>query len=109
MNFFKEIFVFAGPNGSGKSTVIKYFLEKQLCPPDYICPDDLVPIEKKENREEYIKAMKLAETKRIENVEKGKSFTFETVLSTSEKIDFLIDSKTKGFKITTVYITTSNP
>jgi Uncharacterized protein conserved in bacteria len=109
MNFFKEIFVFAGPNGSGKSTVIKYFLEKRMCPPEYICPDDLVPAGKKEDENEYIKAMKLAESKRIKNVSIGQSFTFETVLSTEEKIDFLKDAKRNGFKITTIYITTSNP
>lgn len=45
--FSNEIFVFAGPNGSGKSTAIKSFLENEACPEDYICPDNLVPADKK--------------------------------------------------------------
>lgn len=57
MDFSKEIFVFAGPNGSGKSTVIKFFMDDHMCPPEYICPDDLVPAGKKEDRAEYEKAM----------------------------------------------------
>jgi len=109
MNFSKEIFVFAGPNGSGKSTVIRSFIDNQLCPLEYICPDDLVPKEKKEDLEEYRKAMIQAETLRIQNLEAGESFTFETVLSTEEKIDFLKDAKKRGFTITTIYITTENP
>lgn len=107
--FFKEIFVFAGPNGSGKSTVIKYFMENHECPEEYICPDNLVPADKKEDADAYLKAMILAEEKRLENLKCGKSFTFETVLSTKSKIDFLIDAKKEGFRITVIYITTSNP
>lgn len=108
-SFFKEIYVFAGPNGSGKSTVIKSFLENQECPEEYICPDNLVPIHKKEDEDAYLKAMILAEEKRIENVNCGKSFTFETVLSTVSKIEFLINAKEKGFRVTVIYITTSDP
>ncbi|MDY0266293.1 MAG: hypothetical protein RBQ94_03685 [Methanimicrococcus sp.] len=107
--FLNEIFVFAGPNGSGKSTAIKSFLENKACPEDYICPDNLVPSDKKESIDAYMKAMILAEEKRIENLNCGKSFTFETVLSTKSKVDFLKEAKTKGFRITAIYITTSDP
>jgi Uncharacterized protein conserved in bacteria len=107
--FYKEIFVFAGPNGSGKSTVIKSFLENRECPEEYICPDNLVSADKKEDEEAYLKAMELAEEKRIENINCGKSFTFETVLSTKSKIEFLKTAREKGFRITVIYITTSDP
>jgi len=107
--FYREIFVFAGPNGSGKSTVIKSFLENQMCPEEYICPDNLVPADKKEDEEAYLRAMVLAEEKRIENLNCGKSFTFETVLSTESKIEFLKAAREKGFRITVIYITTSDP
>ncbi|WNY23178.1 hypothetical protein MmiHf6_04820 [Methanimicrococcus hongohii] len=107
--FFKEIFVFAGPNGSGKSTVIKAFLESGACPDEYICPDNLVPVDKKEDPAAYMEAMILAEEQRMENLNCGKSFTFETVLSTESKIDFLKKAKEKGFRITAIYITTCNP
>lgn len=107
--FHKDIFVFAGPNGSGKSTVIKTFLDNGECPAEYICPDNLVPPGQKEDPDAYMKAMILAEEKRIENLNCGRSFTFETVLSTESKIDFLKEAKEKGFRITAIYITTSNP
>ena len=109
MSFPGEIFVFAGPNGSGKSTVIKSFLENRECPEEYICPDNLVPADKKEDEEAYLKAMMLAEEKRIENLNRGKSFTFETVLSTESKIEFLKTAQENGFRITVIYITTSDP
>ena len=107
--FYREIFVFAGPNGSGKSTVIKSFLENRECPEEYICPDNLVPVDKKEDEEAYLKAMILAEEKRIENLNRGRSFTFETVLSTESKIDFLKTAQENGFRISVIYITTSDP
>jgi predicted ABC-type ATPase len=50
------LFVFAGANGSGKSTVINFYLENNLCPQDYICPDQLVPYDKKNDVAEYIRA-----------------------------------------------------
>ena len=61
----KRIFVFAGPNGSGKSTIINSFLENKICPEYYICPDNLVPADKKDNLQEYLKAMNYAEELRI--------------------------------------------
>lgn len=107
--FLRDIFVFAGPNGSGKSTVIKAFLDSGACPEEYICPDNLVPAGQKEDPAAYMKAMVLAEEKRIENLNCGRSFTFETVLSTESKIDFLKKAKEQGFRITAIYITTADP
>lgn len=97
------------PNGSGKSTVVKAFLENRACPDEYICPDNLVPADKKEDPDAYMTAMILAEEQRMEHLNCGKSFTFETVLSTESKIDFLKEAKEKGFRIKVIYITTCNP
>ena len=74
----KKIYVFAGPNGSGKSTVIQNFLENGICPDYYICPDNLVQQDKKDDKEAYLKAMQDAESLRNTLVESGTSFTFET-------------------------------
>lgn len=104
----KRIFIFAGPNGSGKSTVINNFLNESICPKYYICPDNLVDKDKKNSKEEYIKAMNYAETLRFEALKNGVSFTFETVLSTIEKLDFIKQAKEINYKITTIYVTTSD-
>ncbi len=86
----KKIYVFAGPNGSGKSTVIQNFLESGICPDYYICPDNLVQQDKKDDKEAYLKAMQDAENLRNTLVELGTSFTFETVLSTSTLLNLLL-------------------
>ncbi|WP_338097003.1 AAA family ATPase [Methanolapillus ohkumae] len=105
----KELFVFAGPNGSGKSTVIENHLVNKMCPEVYICPDHLVAPEKKNDLAAYVEAMKQAETLRFKALEEEKSFTFETVFSTKDKLDFLMTAKRLGYHITTIYITTSDP
>ncbi len=102
----KRIYVFAGPNGSGKSTVIQNFLEQGICPEHYICPDNLVQKNKKNDEDAYLKAMQDAEDLRNALIKAGDSFTFETVLSTRGKIDFLLRAKEIGYKITTIYIIT---
>lgn len=102
----KQIYVFAGPNGSGKSTIIKDFLGKCLCPSEYICPDNYVSAEKKDDVGAYIVAMQQAETIRNDLVTLGRSFTFETVLSTTGKLDFVKQAKELGYFISVTYVTT---
>jgi predicted ABC-type ATPase len=102
------LFVFAGANGSGKSTVIDFYLKNNLCPQDYICPDQLVPYDKKNDVVEYIRAMNEAERRRKNNVTLKNSFTFETVLSTRNKLDFINYAKSEGYLVTAIYIVTSD-
>ncbi|WNY25085.1 zeta toxin family protein [Methanolapillus millepedarum] len=104
-----KMFVFAGPNGSGKSTVVKQFLNQGMCPDKYICPDNFISKDKREDVAAYIQAMKEAEAVRLELLNAKASFTFETVLSTQDKVNFLSAAKDLGYCITTVYITTSDP
>ena len=105
----KKLFVFAGPNGSGKSSLINHFLDLKRCPVTYICPDNFVPKDKREDVDEYLKGMKEAEEIRYQLLKKGESFTFETVFSTEDKLDFLKLVKGNGYHITLIYITTSDP
>jgi len=83
-----EIIVFAGPNGSGKSTITA--LAKVI--PPYINADDI----KRTNFCSDLEAAKMAEKLRNDCVNKGKSFTFETVLSTRRNLDLLIKAKENG-------------
>lgn len=96
-----EIVVFAGPNGSGKSTItgdewIKGF---------YINADDI----QRELDIRDIDAAKLAEDGMYDHLEKGDTFTFETVLSSDRKMAVLRKAKAKGYFIRGYYILTCDP
>jgi predicted ABC-type ATPase len=104
-----HLYVFAGANGSGKSTIIGFYLRNGLCPRDYICPDQLVPPDKKNDIAAYTEAMDEAERRRINKVALKKSFTFETVLSTSGKLDFVKFAKSEGYTVAVIYVTTNSP
>jgi predicted ABC-type ATPase len=105
----KTMTIFAGPNGSGKSTTVNYYIDSGRCPGKYICPDNFVAVEDRNKPEAYIKAMQDAETARHQEIALGNSFSFETVLSTVSKLEFIRHAKRQGYKIHVVYITTSSP
>lgn len=96
-----EIIVFAGPNGSGKSTVTT--MAKVIKP--YINADDI----KASAQLSDMEAAKRAEKIREDLVEQGKSFTFETVLSTDRNIKLLEKAKAKGYFIRCIYVLTVDP
>ncbi len=93
-----EIIVFAGPNGSGKSTVT----EAASVIEPYINADDI----KKALGCSDLEAAEIADRRRSECVRHRKSFTFETVLSTSRKLDFLRAAKDEGYFIRGYFILT---
>jgi predicted ABC-type ATPase len=104
----KSLFIFAGPNGSGKSTVIADFINEGKCPAYLICPDNFVATEDKDKYEPYIKAMQKAEAARYMQITLGRSFSMETVLSTAAKLEFIKYAKQQGYRIYTIYVTTSD-
>lgn len=107
------LYVFAGPNGSGKSTVIKdYIAFYGLDDVEYICPDiyaatlfgaiqDII--------ERYKKAMDFAAYKRERLLKEQKSMIVETVLSRSDKLDFVQAAKQAGYRVISVFVGTSSP
>jgi predicted ABC-type ATPase len=105
----KEMFLFAGPNGSGKSTIVNDFLQREICPKYYICPDNNINRQMKDIEKAYIIAMKKAEAERYNAVTLEKSFSFESVFSTTEKVEFIKYVKSQGYNITIVYVVTNNP
>ena len=96
-----EIVVFAGPNGSGKST----FTELLKPVMDYINADEIGKYLQIDNME----AAMIAEEQRNKHVDEGKSFSFETVLSTDRNIKLLKRAKEKGFFIRCYYVLTADP
>ena len=96
-----NLLVYAGPNGSGKSTITTQFRAIG----QYVNADE---IKKKLNCSD-IEAAQIADSTREYLLNNSKDFTFETVLSTHSKIDFLIKAKKNGYFITCIYVLTNNP
>lgn len=96
-----EIVVFAGPNGSGKSTITG----DEWIKGDYINADDM----QREQNLKDIEAADLAERTMYDHLEKGDTFTFETVLSSPRKMILLRSAKEKGYFIRGYFILTCDP
>ncbi|MDE6631052.1 MAG: zeta toxin family protein [Bacteroidales bacterium] len=107
-----EMIVIAGPNGSGKTSVTQKFLHHEWAEGTlYVNPDEVA----KEifgdwnSQEAVLKAAVYCEKLRERYLSERKSFVFETVFSTEDKIDFLIRAKQAGFFIRLFFIATSHP
>lgn len=104
--------VFGGPNGSGKSTTINEARKSPHFPVNYINADDIAAVELsavQDRTEREVKAAQLAEARRREAVESGRSFAFETVMSTPEKVALIAQAKERGFQVQLVFVTTEDP
>lgn len=103
--------VFAGPNGSGKSTVTDGLKQAEAFPTLYINADDISRVELSDIADPLarnLKASQLAESRRREAIEDGKSFAFETVMSTPGKLALLDEAKANGFTVDLIFVTTEN-
>ncbi|MCL2387553.1 MAG: zeta toxin family protein [Defluviitaleaceae bacterium] len=105
----KQLWVFAGPNGSGKSTLIDNYIRLGQCPSNLICPDNFVRPEDRNDKSAFIAAAQKAELFRMHELVMGNSFSFETVLSKDDKIQFIRLAKSKGYFVHVVYISTEDP
>lgn len=92
------ILVFAGPNGSGKTTVKKSVSTVGA----YINADDL----KKKFCLTDLEAAQAADALRNGLLDKGKDFSFETVLSTERNLLLMQKAKAQGYKIKCIYVLT---
>jgi len=96
-----KILVFAGPNGSGKSTVTQAWKIVGL----YINADDIKATRGCSDLEATQEAERLRELCFLER----RSFTFETVLSTTRNLDLLSRAKAAGVYIESIFVLTVNP
>ena len=104
--------VVAGPNGSGKTSLTRQLLlHEWLQNCVYINPDEIA-----QNRfgnwnstESVMKAAQYAQTTREECLAKKKNFVFETVLSSPEKLNFLVRGAKAGYFIRLFFVATSSP
>lgn len=96
-----EIVVFAGPNGSGKSTITALLKPVGM---DYVNADEIQKALACDNLE----AAQIAEKQREQHLKEGRSFCFETVLSTPRNLELLKRARENGFFIRCYYILTAS-
>ncbi len=106
------LYLFAGPNGSGKSTLIKdYITYYGLEDVEYICPDIYASelfSDIEDVYERYTQAMDFAAYKRERLLSLGRSMIMETVLSRSDKLDFVVHAREKGYRIVSIFVGTES-
>jgi len=92
------VLAFAGPNGSGKTTLTRSLPAFGT----YVNADDL----KKELRLSDLEAAQRAEALRLHLLDRGRDFSFETVLSTERNVVLLQKAKERGYEVQCMYVLT---
>lgn len=102
----------AGPNGSGKTTVTEdllshYWMRDKI----YINPDNIAEQQHGgwNDKTSVLKAAVQAEELRHKLIADKKSFAFESVFSTDEKVQFLLKAKAAGYFVRLFYVGTETP
>ncbi len=104
--------VVAGPNGSGKTSTTERLLANEWAIDSvYINPDNIAQEQFGDwnSQDSVLKAAHEATRLRYQCLEERKSFVFETVFSSQEKLDFLRKAKAAGYFIRFFYVCTDNP
>ena len=104
--------IVAGPNGSGKTTTTVQLLNNEWAADSiYINPDNIAQdtFGDWNSPEAVLKAAAEATRLRYDCLENGRDFVFETVFSSSEKLEFLRKAKAAGYFIRLFYVCTSDP
>ena len=106
------LIVIAGPNGSGKTTITSRILQHEWLEDSiYINPDNVAQQKFGDwnNQEAVLKAAQYCQNLREECLANKQSMIFETVMSTAEKLDFILRAKKQGFFIRLFFVGTSSP
>ena len=104
--------VVAGPNGSGKtSTTEKLLVNEWTDDCIYINPDNIAQEQFGDwnSQSAVLKAAQKATELRYQYLEEKKSFVFETVFSSPEKLNFIYKAHEAGFFIRFFYVCTESP
>lgn len=107
-----KLIVIAGPNGSGKTSLTSQILKHEWIEDCvYVNPDNIA--QEKFNgwndSESILKAAQFASDLRNECIEKGESLIFETVLSATDKIDFIEKAMGLGYFVRLFFVGTDHP
>lgn len=105
-----EVLIVAGPNGSGKTSFVREVEKEQRIVGEWINPDDIAEkiFGSWNDREAIMKAAVEAERRRGAALTDRRDFTFETVLSRGDKLDFLAACKEAGYFVRAFYLATDS-
>ncbi len=106
------LIVIAGPNGSGKTSVTSKILHHEwLEDSEYINPDNVARdmFGDWNNPEAVMKAANYCNEWRERCLAEKKSLIFETVMSASDKVDYILRAKEAGFFVRLFFVSTESP
>ena len=99
----------AGPNGAGKTTLTSFLRRKGIDFGVYINPDEIA-LGMTGTYDERVRAAQFrADEDRERCIDARTSFSFETVMSHSSKLDILSRAKSAGFQSTLYFVGTDDP
>lgn len=99
----KQLWMLVGGNGAGKSTFYRLVLQPLGMP--FINADQIAREVFPDDPEGHsYQAAKIAESMRLQQLQDGNTFCFETVFSHPSKIDFIARAKALGYQIVLVLI-----
>ena len=104
----KQLWILTGGNGAGKSTFYRQVLQPMEVPfinADHIAQD----IYPDDPQVQSYAAARIAERMRMEQLQAGNSFCFETVFSHTSKIDFIAQAKAYSYEVILVFIHAGSP
>lgn len=106
------LIVIAGPNGSGKTSVTSKILHHEwLEDSEYINPDNVARdvFGDWNNLESVLKAANYCNEWREKCLSERKSHIFETVMSATDKVEYILRAKEAGFFIRLFFVSTESP
>jgi predicted ABC-type ATPase len=106
------LILIAGPNGSGKTSITNKILQHEWVENClYINPDNIAKdtFGDWNSPEAVMNAAKLSTQMREDCINEGKGLIFETVLSSIDKIEFILQAKEKGYFIRLFFVGTESP
>ena len=106
------LIVIAGPNGSGKTSVTSKILHHEwLEDSEYINPDNVARdvFGDWNNHEAVLKAANYCNDWREKCLAERKSHIFETVMSATDKVDYILRAKEAGFFVRLFFVSTESP
>ena len=106
------LIVIAGPNGAGKTSVTSKILHHEwLEDSEYINPDNVARdiFGDWNNQESVLKAANYCNEWRERCLAERNSHIFETVMSATDKVDYILRAKRAGFFIRLFFVSTESP
>lgn len=106
------LLVIAGPNGAGKTTITVRLREDHWSQGvEYLNPDDVAQgrFGDWNSPQASLSAAQWTTARREELLEQHAPIAFETVFSTSEKVDFVARAKRDGYFVRVFFIGTTDP